>query len=388
MNPFRRRQDPYAGLSKKRTTVVNTKLQNPYTAEGLNAMYKWKPGQQSVPNTTPLSSQTFRNVENYKLKNPYTAETLQQLHGTGPIQMLGETELGSLNQSKNLYKGSGMKPLQAKAATSSTKWNPVQTPSTAKGIPGMKSGYQQGAVKLPGLTSTKLPNPVKIPSTIRQPITNTKPALSSKPTSSFAYSLGGLAAGIAGQALKQSLEQYRINPNSDVWRGFDLAGNIVSTGLYTVNPYLGAIAAPIIEGIGHIATNAAKNNIFEGNIGMSTEDQNLFPVYGKFLSEHPNRSVTFDEWKKWYLTQQPTTEAAQGVSGSAEGGTCELMTEAQVRMLTNPEIQKSDKVMGGKGPSTGPASDNLPGTEHAPMTTQDQQNLNTFNQQGISFGGV
>lgn len=108
------------------------------------------------------------------------------------------------------------------------------------------------------------------------------------------------AAWIAAAVAQQELQQYRLDPYNPVWGVVDQVGSIVSTGLSYVNPILGAIAGPAVEGIAQLASQAAKNNAFEGTMGLgSNENIADFKRYAKFLEDNPDIVITQDEWKAY-----------------------------------------------------------------------------------------
>lgn len=108
------------------------------------------------------------------------------------------------------------------------------------------------------------------------------------------------AAWIAAAVANQELKQFRLDPYSSNWDIVDQVGSIVSTGLSYVNPILGMVAGPAIEGIAQLATQAAKNNVFEGSMGLgSNENIADFKRYAKFMEENPDLAITQDEWKAY-----------------------------------------------------------------------------------------
>lgn len=108
------------------------------------------------------------------------------------------------------------------------------------------------------------------------------------------------AAWIAAAVANQELKQYRLDPTNQNWDIVDQVGSIVSSGLSYVNPVLGMVAGPAIEGIAQLASQAAKNNVFEGAMGLgSNENIADFKRYAKFLEENPDISITQDEWKAY-----------------------------------------------------------------------------------------
>lgn len=109
------------------------------------------------------------------------------------------------------------------------------------------------------------------------------------------------AAWIAAAAAQQELQQFRLNPQDPAWGAVDQIGSIVSTGLSYINPILGALGGPMVEGIAQIATQAAKNNVFEGGMNLGSNEYVAdFKRYAKFLEDNPDIvGITFDEWKKY-----------------------------------------------------------------------------------------
>jgi hypothetical protein len=91
-----------------------------------------------------------------------------------------------------------------------------------------------------------------------------------------------------------------MDPGNPLWGVVDGVGSIVSSGIGFVDPLLGAIARPAIEGITQLAGQAGKNNVFEGYSGLgSKEDTDDFKRYAKFLEDNPNLSITMDAWKEY-----------------------------------------------------------------------------------------
>lgn len=339
MNPFRMRKDPYESLGKKRIPVVNTKLMNPYTTEGLNKMYNWKPGMQlGVGESKPLSAQTFYDVRDIqpKLKNPYTVENLNALYGKEPTLYEGFQK--ALTKKASLPVTVSTKRLSTQASKVSKKWAPVQT-GGAKGVGITRSGYAQNPIKLPGMMT-------------KQPV-STKPALSSKPTSSLRGIGAGLGAMLAGNAIQGWLTSKRNPKDHAFYNETDWGKEVLGLGDFIV-PGLGTAAATVFVA-GQNAAQAITDTAVKGlndqaDKGCNPADPNYIECLG-LLEERkkPNdqRLPGAQEPKQQNPSPQNTTNE----------GTCQIMTLEQLKkeLAYDPNIQSTENIPSkqprGKGPA-------------------------------------
>ena len=173
------------------------------------------------------------------------------------------------------------------------------------------------------------------------------------------------AMWIAAAEAQQELQKYRLNPEDPNWEIVDQVGSIVSSGLNYINPILGAIAAPVIEGITQIATQAAKNNAFEGTMGLgSNEDISDFKRYTEYVAQMEKEGyfgLTFDAWKKW------DTEMKAYYN---EGGSCQKITQAMLGGLTLEEYMKENGINPAGPPPTAPK-----GEKQREVTKQEEEDL-------------
>jgi hypothetical protein len=145
------------------------------------------------------------------------------------------------------------------------------------------------------------------------------------------------AAWMAAAEAQNELRQYRLDPTSPAWEFVDQAGSIVGTGLSYINPLLGALAGPAVEGIAQLATQAAKNNVFEGSMGFgSKQDVSDFQQYTQFLKDNPDIvGITLDDWKQYNNKLQEAT-----------GGSCQQiqLTEAELAGQSVEDYMKTQGI--------------------------------------------
>jgi hypothetical protein len=169
-------------------------------------------------------------------------------------------------------------------------------------------------------------------------------------------------AWMAAAEAQQELQKYRLQPEDPAWEFVDQIGSVVSTGLNYINPLLGALAGPAIEGIAQLATQAAKNNAFEGTMSLgSKEDVADFQRYAKWLEENPDIvGITLEEWKQY-------DNKLKEYNG--EGGSCQRITPAMLGGLTVEEYMKQNGVSPAGAPPEKPKSK---GSNRAPTKEEEE----------------
>lgn len=147
------------------------------------------------------------------------------------------------------------------------------------------------------------------------------------------------AMWIAAAEAQRELQKYRLNPEDPNWEIADQVGSIVSTGLNYINPILGALAGPLVEGVAQLATQAAKNNAFEGTMGFgSNENISDFKRYADYVAQMEKEGyfgLKFDDWKKWDTDMKAYNN---------EGGSCQKITKDMLGGLTLEEYMKENGI--------------------------------------------
>lgn len=171
------------------------------------------------------------------------------------------------------------------------------------------------------------------------------------------------AAWMAAAEAQQELKKYRLDPMNPLWEVADQAGSIVGTGLSYINPILGALAGPVVEGISQLATQAAKNNVFEGAMSFgSKQDIADFERYAQFLKDNPDIvGITFDDWKQYDVKNQEYA-----------GGSCQKiqLSEEELGGKTVEEYMKEQGIT----PAVAPEKPQSKGSARLP-TAQEQKDL-------------
>jgi hypothetical protein len=173
------------------------------------------------------------------------------------------------------------------------------------------------------------------------------------------------AMWIAAAEAQRELQKYRLNPEDPNWEIADQVGSIVSTGLNYINPVLGALGGPLIEGISQLASHAAKNNVFEGSMGFgSNENIADFKRYADYVAQMEKEGyfgLKFDDWKKWDTAMKAYNN---------EGGSCQKITQDMLGGLTLEEYMKQNGV-----DPAGPPPEAPKGEKQRELTAQEQQDL-------------
>ena len=173
------------------------------------------------------------------------------------------------------------------------------------------------------------------------------------------------AVWFAASQAQQELQKYRLDPEDPNWEIASQVGSIVSTGLSYINPILGAVAGPLVEGIAQLAKQGAKNNIFEGGYSFgSNEDQANFKTYAAYveqLGKEGYSPVTFDEWNKYNEEMKVYNNA---------GGSCQIITPDMLGDLTVEEYMKQNGIA-----QSGPAPTPPRGPKIRDITPDEQAAL-------------
>ncbi len=134
----------------------------------------------------------------------------------------------------------------------------------ARGVGVMRSGYNLPPIKLPGMDSSsinRLKGTAKVSGRKR-----TKPTGSLK--NRVSRSLGNIPGrafalqnvSMAASELVNSIQQNQITEENEAyWNTVNTIGSVVGGALSFVNPLLGAIAQPIVSGIGSLIEQGKKN---------------------------------------------------------------------------------------------------------------------------------
>lgn len=211
-----------------------------------------------------------------------------------------------------------------------------------KGTGGVyKTGYKQPPIALPGMTPAlqrKLKADARVKTVLKSLESEMrKPGgVGAIPGRFFAEQGLWLAAGKAHDMLLE---------NRPVIEGMDTAfqvsqqiGSVVGSGLMYVNPVLGALAGPVIEGITQLALVTAKNNQVGGSMNLNT-DPAEFKRYVDFVTEMEKQNktwkggITFDRWKEYDTAKKQETE-------EEEGGSCQVVTQAMLGDLSIEEYME------------------------------------------------
>jgi len=198
-----------------------------------------------------------------------------------------------------------------------------------------RSGYNLPPVALPGMTPEVLKrfkSSSKVTSLMKKmkasTLAKTKAMSKSVPGRFYASAAAWAAAGAAHDAL---LSNRVVDENmEDFWNVADQIKSVVSTGAMYINPLVGALVQPLLEGITQLAAASAKSNAFEGTSSpLGNISKVDFEEYVKYLRELEAKNqggVTFDQWKAWR-----TKQAEQ------EGGSCQIVTEEMLQGKTVEE---------------------------------------------------
>lgn len=187
-----------------------------------------------------------------------------------------------------------------------------------------------------------------------------------------------LASGWAADQIAK-----KRNPNAD-YRVADIMNTVIQTGLYYTNPILGALSAPVLEGITLLAQKAAENNAFDGGFTMSNDDQTLFKEYGKWAAENETKPgyvpLTFDQWKEkiYYPEQQKKQKEQQQQQQNAPTTCVRKYFPPGVDPNTIPEYapitpKKNDDGTINQGPED-PKNNGGSGGGKGPVVTQGDTN--------------
>lgn len=143
---------------------------------------------------------------------------------------------------------------------SSTKPKPQPT---RLGVGITRQGYNLPPVALPGMTRQDRNRMAAISSSRKMPRPSGSlknrvgKAINSIPGRMFSQQALWSAAGIANDAILSARQQK--DEDTDYWNTVDTLGDVVSAAAGYVNPILGAVAKPIISGIGQMADQFVEN---------------------------------------------------------------------------------------------------------------------------------
>lgn len=145
------------------------------------------------------------------------------------------------------------------------------------------------------------------------------------------------AAWLAASAVEGALiEKRTLDADMDDYYDIvDQVKSVVGAGVSYINPLLGMIAGPVLEGISQFASETAKSGNVEGTANLFKRgEEELFAKYVEYVKKLEAQDktwkggLTFDRWKEWYTSNDQAEE---------EGGSCQRITE---EMLGGQSIEE------------------------------------------------
>lgn len=192
----------------------------------------------------------------------------------------------------------------------------------------------------------------RIFSGVSKKISNPKPTLSKIPTG---FKIGaGLGLGIGSMAATNAIASQR-RADYD-YSGMNTINSLATLGLSFINPIAGIIAAPLLEGLGQIATADAYmeqrfDNAKAGRLADGSED-----TRGK-------RDPSIREARIEQLsTPEGRAKAAAERASDNDGGVCKIMTLDELNAIQ--QITPTTQTLQGKGPAvSAPTTETKPERE-------------------------
>jgi hypothetical protein len=157
----------------------------------------------------------------------------------------------------------------------------------------------------------------------------------------FADQAAWMAAGAVENAL---LEKRSLDEGMDeYWNIADQIKSVVGMGATFINPLLGAVAGPVMEGVAQVAAEVAKSGNVEGTANLFKRgEEELFAKYVEYVKKLEAQDktwkdgLTFDRWKEWYTSNNPDEEE--------EGGSCQIITEAMLDGMSIEEFMAQEGI--------------------------------------------
>lgn len=157
----------------------------------------------------------------------------------------------------------------------------------------------------------------------------------------FADQAAWMAAGAVENAL---LEKRSLDEGMDeYWNIADQIKSVVGMGATFINPLLGAVAGPVLEGVAQVAAEVAKSGNVEGTANLFKRgEEELFAKYVEYVKKLEAQDktwkdgLTFDRWKEWYTSNNPDEEE--------EGGSCQIITEAMLDGMSIEEFMAQEGI--------------------------------------------
>jgi hypothetical protein len=162
----------------------------------------------------------------------------------------------------------------------------------------------------------------------------------------FADQAAWMAAGAVENAL---LEKRSLDEGMDeYWNIADQIKSVVGMGATFINPLLGAVAGPVIEGLLQWGDAFAKNT--PGGMlvpGLDQKEGTYTKNYREYLdnaAKNNQPAASYKDWKEWKQKTEEYEKASDEKAKEEEGGSCQIITETMLDGMTIEEFMEQEGI--------------------------------------------